>query len=69
MSVTLYTTHCPKCKVLESKLNSKNIAYDEITDVEEMTRLGFQAVPMLKVDDTVMDFMGANQWLNNYKEG
>ena len=69
MSVTLYTTHCPKCKVLESKLNSKNIAYDEVTDVEEMTRLGFQAVPMLKVDDTVMDFMGANQWLNNYKEG
>ena len=67
--VTLYTTHCPKCKVLESKLNAKNIDYTEITDITEMQSKGFQMVPVLEVDGEMYDFMKANQWINNYKEG
>lgn len=64
MSVTLYTTHCPKCKVLEKKLNSKNINYNEVTDTNIMISKGFTSTPMLEVDGTIMDFSEANKWVN-----
>lgn len=64
MSVTLYTTHCPKCKVLEKKLNSKNINYNEVTDTNIMISKGFTSTPMIEVDGTIMDFSEANKWVN-----
>ena len=64
MSVTLYTTHCPKCKVLEKKLNNKNINYNEVTDMNIMISKGFTSTPMLEVDGTIMDFSEANKWVN-----
>ena len=36
MSIILYTTHCPKCLVLEKKLASKNIEFEETTDLESV---------------------------------
>lgn len=39
-NVIFYSTHCPKCKVLEIKLNQKNIKYTENDNVEEMLALG-----------------------------
>jgi glutaredoxin-related protein len=36
MSINFYTIHCPKCDVLEKKLNNKNIKYTLITDVGVM---------------------------------
>ena len=33
MNVILYSTHCPKCCVLEKKLKQKNISYDEVNDI------------------------------------
>lgn len=65
MNITLYSTHCPKCKVLETKLKQKNIEYKEITDINEMEKLGIMSVPMLKVDDNIMDFIQANTWINS----
>lgn len=64
MRVTLYTTHCPKCKVLEKKLNSKNINYNEVTDTNIMISKGFTSTPMFEVDGTIMDFSEANKWVN-----
>ena len=64
MKVVLYTTHCPKCMVLEKKLASKNISYEEVTDVDLMISKGLDAMPVLEVDDTVMDFKTANTWIN-----
>lgn len=63
MSVVLYSTHCPKCKVLESKLNQKSINYEENTDVEMMTQKGFATVPKLEVDGVVYDFKEAVEWI------
>lgn len=63
MSVILYSTHCPKCKVLSSKLNQKNISYEENTDVELMTQKGFTTVPKLEVDGVVYDFKEAVEWI------
>ena len=39
--MTLYTTNCPKCKILESKLKAKNIEYNTVTDIEVMQKKGF----------------------------
>lgn len=64
MSVILYSTHCPKCEVLEKKLHIKNIEYTECADTELMIQKGFTHVPMLEVDGIVMDFSVANKWIN-----
>jgi glutaredoxin len=68
MKVTLYSTHCPKCKVLESKLQSNGIEYEEINDVNIMESKGFMTVPMLEVDGRVMDFTKANKWINELED-
>ena len=65
--ITLYTTSCPKCKILEQKLKAKNIKYVEFTDVDRMIEMGFVNVPMLKVNDIIMDFTTANKWINEFE--
>lgn len=62
--VILYGTGCPKCKILETKLNKKNIKYQEFTDVDKMLDMGIKSVPYLKVDGKLMDFTEANDWVN-----
>lgn len=68
MNIKLYTTHCPKCEILEKKLSDKNIQYEEITDVQTMISLGFSTTPILEVDGNTMEFKDANSWINNYKQ-
>lgn len=65
MDVKLYSTNCPKCIVLEKKLNQKNISFEEINDIDVMTAKGFMQAPMLEVDGEIMDFKQANDWINN----
>ena len=65
MKVVLYSTYCPKCIVLQKKLISKNINFEEVNDVDAMLEKGFMAAPMLEVDDEVMDFKAANDWINS----
>lgn len=63
-NIILYTTHCPKCKVLETKLQQKNIAYTEITDVTTMEEKNIEFVPVLEVNGEMMDFTKANVYVN-----
>ena len=60
----LYSTNCPKCNVLESKLKSKNIEFEICTDVDLMLSKGIQQAPYLEVDDELMDFSKAIKWVN-----
>lgn len=66
--ITLYTTGCPKCRILTKKLKDKNIAYMEVTDVDEMLKMGMSEVPVLEVDGKRMSFGEAVKWVNNYEE-
>jgi glutaredoxin len=63
--ITLYSTHCPRCKVLETKLSQKGIEFKIVENIEEMEKLGIQSVPMLKIDDNIMNFTEAIAWINN----
>lgn len=64
--VILWSTHCPRCKVLELKLKQKNICYEENTDVNQMTARGFKEAPKLEVDGVVMDFKQAVDWIKEH---
>ena len=64
MGVILYTTHCPKCMILEKKLQAKNIEYNIEVDVEKMLKMGMTTAPHLQVDENIMDFNEAVQWIN-----
>ena len=66
--IILYSTNCPKCKILEQKLKSKNIEYIEFTDVDKMIEMGFSVMPMLEVDGVIMDFGTANKWINEFNK-
>lgn len=65
-TIILYTTYCPKCAVLETKLKQKNIEYNICDDVDVMQQKGFMSAPMLEVNEKIMTFGEAIQWL---KEG
>lgn len=67
MGIVLYSTGCPKCKVLEAKMKSKGISYIEINDIEVMTEKGMTTAPALEVDGQLMDFMSAIAWINAWE--
>lgn len=64
MDIVLYSTHCPKCGVLEKKLDMAGIEYQFVDDADVMIEKGFMSAPMLEVDGTPMDFMTAIKWVN-----
>ena len=64
MKVILYSTGCPKCKVLKAKLDSKEISYDIISDTSVMINKGIETVPVLEVNGNMMDFKTAVDWIN-----
>ena len=64
MQIILYSTGCPKCKVLVAKLNAKNIKYNTVSDVGIIRSKGISTVPVLEVNGTIMDFKTAVEWIN-----
>lgn len=66
MEIILHTIHCPKCNVLEKKLQNKNVSFIKNTNEEIMKELGIELTPVLEVDGQLLDFKQANQWLEEY---
>ena len=64
MEIKFYSTHCPKCNILKSKLNAKNLQYEEINDIEIMSEKGFRESPKLEVDGVVMNYLDAVNFIN-----
>lgn len=64
-SVVLYSTGCPKCSVLKTKLDSKRINYTTVTDTNVMLSKGIDTVPVLEVDGKFLSFSEAVDWLKN----
>ena len=65
MDVILYSTGCPKCNILISKLQKNKISYKTVTDKDEMIKIGITEVPILKVNGKLLRFSEANDWINN----
>ena len=65
MIVLYRTPTCPKCKILETKLHDKHIAFTECTDIEKMQGMGITEVPQLQIDGgALMNFGVAVRWVN-----
>ena len=67
--VKFLTTHCPRCSVLKKKLDAAAIEYEEITDIEVIQSYGIDFVPALVLEEQILDFSAAVQWVNNYNGG
>ena len=61
--IKIYSTGCPKCKVLIKKLNEKNIKYEECNDKEIMKAKGIQFLPVLEINGDLLDFKQATEWI------
>lgn len=62
--IILFSTNCPKCKVLTMKLDKKGINYTKVEDVDVMLAKGIKTAPYLEVDNELMDFTQAVAWVN-----
>lgn len=62
--VIMYGNGCPKCKVLKSKLESKEIEFIEVSDIDVMMNKGFMEVPKLEVEGNIYNFTDAVNWIN-----
>jgi predicted DsbA family dithiol-disulfide isomerase len=76
--IKLLTTHCPRCSVLQKKLDAAGIEYEEITDIETIQSYGVDAVPALVIPNmeatnseaiAILDFTAAVKWVNDYNGG
>lgn len=61
--VILYEHGCPRCKVLKTKLDQKNVEYETVNDIELMQEKGFNEAPKLEVDGVIMGFKEAVDWV------
>lgn len=67
----VYTTHCPKCNVLESKLKRSSIAYDVTDDIQPVIDAGFMSAPVLydKIEEKYYPFADAIKLINERSTG
>lgn len=66
--MVLYSTGCPRCKVLKKKLDEAGLKYTENNDVDEMLSLGISEVPILVINGELLNFNKSIEWLSK-REG
>lgn len=63
--ITLYSTHCPRCRVIELKLQKKKIDYQIIDDEKKMEAEHIKTAPCLKLSTgELLEFSQANKWID-----
>lgn len=62
--VILYTIGCPRCTVLEKKLDAKGVTYEKFDDKDKMIEMGMSTMPILEVDGVRMNYAKAAKWIN-----
>lgn len=69
MEIVLYSTDCPRCKVLEKKLGQKKIDFKINKNLNEIlevaAKVNMSSAPLLEVDGQVMGFDQANKYINS----
>lgn len=67
MKTKLYSTNCPKCKVLETLLNRDNIEYVVTTDVSSLINEGITSAPVLEIKLTFDEARKYLSYVHNEK--
>lgn len=68
-SFILYSTGCPKCEILKQKMDKKNIPYTEINDTNIMIEKNITFVPVLEINEKILNYKEAVDFVNSYTEG
>lgn len=67
--IRLYSTHCPRCKAVEMKLDRTGIEYEVVDDPDAVTAFGeahgILEAPLLEVDGEALDFGKAITYINS----
>ena len=61
----LYSTNCPKCRMLAKQLDKHHIEYEVVTDRTVMASKGFVSAPQLEINGEIMDYNTAIKWAMN----
>lgn len=65
--VILYTTHCPMCRGLRTKLDNYGIKYEICEDTEVMLTKGYRHLPVLEVNGQPLNTKEAFRWAEENK--
>lgn len=60
--VVLYSTGCPRCRMLHKLLELNDIKHEIISDISVIESKGFMEVPMLEVDGKILNYKQAMDW-------
>lgn len=63
-SVTIYSTGCPRCKVLIRKLQDNKVTFSICDDISIMENKGIVSVPMLEWKGQLYNFSESVQLVN-----
>ena len=63
-NIVLFSSGCPKCKVLKQKLDDIKIEYEVSEDFDELIEQNLQTVPVLKVNGEYYQFGEAIKVVN-----
>ena len=65
--IILYSTAtCERCKIVKRMLDAHQVNYTSINDKQLMIDKGFEQVPVLEVDERIIeDFTSILAWLEN----
>lgn len=66
--ITLYSTGCPKCNILERRLTNDKIEFTVSNDIDKLVEMGFQNAPILQIDDNFIDYASAMKLLKVYED-
>lgn len=68
-SITVYSLpDCPMCRNLKNRLASNGIDFTDCEDENTMKELGIFNVPVMQVNDQLLDYKASLQWLNNKED-
>lgn len=65
--ITLYSTGCPMCKMIEGKLKDKGILFEINSDIEEMQKKGITNVPVAEINGVLMKTKEILNWMETVK--
>ena len=68
MNLIVYSTGCPRCKILAMTMDKKGVPYEVNNDIATMEQLGIMSVPVLSVDGKLLPYDEAIKWVNSYQE-
>lgn len=62
----VYSTGCPQCKVLITKLKEKTIPYEIVSDIDVMIKKGIQSVPVIEYQGKLYPFKEALELIKEW---